>query len=228
MTDAVLWDIDGTLLDFNAAERVGIRSAFEAFGLGMCTDEMLSIYARINEKYWKMLERGACTKHETMTWRFREFFELYGMDADIEAFNDYYQDKLPETIVFTPGAWETVTALRHSFRQFCITNGNLPVQKRKLRDSGLDRIFERSFISDEVGFEKPSPHFFEYVLNAIDCKPENAIVIGDSLTSDIRGAMNAGIPCCWYQPNAVEVPSGYVVDYVIHDLREVLTILNNR
>ena len=225
MIKVLLWDLDGTLLDFDAAERVAIRDTFAAFQLGTCTDEMLSVYNQINAKYWRMLERGECTKHETMTERFREFFSLYHLHADVESFNDYYQDKLPETIVFTPHALETVRALRRQYRQYCITNGNLPVQKRKLHDSGLDRIFMESFISDEVGAEKPSPLFFQYVLRHIDCLPQEALVIGDSLTSDIRGAMNAGIPCCWYCPGGSAVPDGYRIEYTITDIAELRNIL---
>ena len=108
---ALLWDVDGTLLDFGASERAGIRQTFASFGLGPCTDEMLADYDRINNKYWEMLERRECTKRQTMVWRFVEFFERYGLTADVEAFNDEYQRRLPDTIVFRPNAWETLTAL---------------------------------------------------------------------------------------------------------------------
>ena len=224
-TRALLWDIDGTLLDFNAAERIGIRKSFDRFGLGPCTDEMLAAYSVINTKHWERLERCECTKHETMVQRFVEFFDRYGIDADAESFNDYYQRVLPETIVFRPNAWETVQALQKTYRQYCITNGNLPVQRKKLRDSGLDNVFQRSFISDEVGCEKPSPTFFRIVLDQIGCRPEEAFVIGDSLTSDIRGANNANIPCCWYNPTGKPATGNVKIDYEIRDLSELISIL---
>ena len=222
----LLWDIDGTLLDFNASERAGIRNTFSDFGLGECTDEMLSVYSRINNKHWEMLERGECTKHETMVQRFVEFFALYGIETDVEAFNDTYQRRLPETIVFRPHAWETVTALSGRYRQACITNGNLPVQLRKLRDSGLIRVFDRVFISDEVGCEKPSTAFFSAVLLAMDCSPDEALVIGDSLSSDILGANRSGIPCVWYNPEGKPQKPGIRADRIISDLDEIPALLN--
>ena len=222
---ALLWDIDGTLLDFVAAERIGIRKTFAEYHLGECTDEMLSVYDRINAKHWEMLERGECTKHETMTRRFVEFFALYGLDADPETFNDTYQRHLPETIVFCPHAWETVQAFRTEYRQFAVTNGNLPVQQRKLRDSGLDTVFEHCFISDEIGAEKPSRAFFHVVLNAIGCAPEEALVIGDSLSSDILGANQSNIPSVWYNPSGKPKKGDVHVDYEIRDLGELPDLL---
>lgn len=224
----LLWDIDGTLLDFVAAEGVGIRKTFAKFHLGECTDEMLSVYDKINNKYWQMLERKECTKRETMVGRFREFFSLYGMDVDAEAFNDEYQLRLPETIVFRPHAWETVNTLSQFYRQICVTNGNLPVQQKKLRDSGLDLVFDQIYISDEVGHEKPSPEFFTAVLDGAACKPEEAMMIGDSLSSDMCGALRMGIPSCWYNPEGKPVPNGYAIDYVIRDLTELIPILTER
>lgn len=220
-TKALLWDIDGTLLDFGASERAGIRTCFGLFGLGTCTDEMLAVYDEINNRYWEMLERGECTKHQTMVGRFVEFFALYGLHADVEAFNDEYQRRLPDTIVFRPHALDALHALAPKYRQYAVTNGNLPVQQRKLRESGLAAIFDGVFISDEVGFEKPSPAYFDFVLNRIGLAPSDCLVIGDSLTSDIRGANNAGIPCCWYNPDGKPQKGSLRIDAVVSDLSEV-------
>lgn len=222
---ALLWDIDGTLLDFGASERAGIRKTFESFGLGECTEEMLEEYSRINLKHWEKLERGECTKHETMVNRFREFFGLRGISADAEAFNDEYQSRLPDTIIFHPHGKETLELLSKYCLQYCVSNGNRPVQRKKLHDSGMDRIFDGVFISDDVGFEKPSVEYFRYVLDAIGQRPENCLVIGDSLTSDILGANNAGIPCCWFNPGAAPMPSSLRIDYIIGDLEELTRIL---
>ncbi len=222
---ALLWDIDGTLLDFGASERAGILRTFESFGLGTCTDEMLAEYSRINIKHWEKLERGECTKHETMVNRFREFFGLRGISVDAEAFNDEYQSRLPYTIIFHPHGKETLESLSGTYLQYCISNGNLPVQQRKLRKSGMDRIFDGIFISDDVGYEKPSIAYFRYVLDSIGQRPETCLVIGDSLTSDIRGANNADIPCCWFNPLDVPAPSSFHIDYIVRDLAEIPVLL---
>ncbi len=223
---ALLWDIDGTLLDFLASERVGIRKTFEVFGLGPCTDEMLAVYTPINAKHWEKLERGECTKHETMVNRFIEFFARYGIETDAEAFNDEYQRRLPDTIIFQPHGWEVLNTLSRSYRQYCITNGNLPVQRRKLKESGMDQVFDGVFISDDVGCEKPSKEYFRYVLDSIECEPEECMVIGDSLTSDIRGANNMGIPCIWFNPFHQPIREPFRADFIIEDLNEVVPILD--
>lgn len=222
---ALLWDIDGTLLDFLASERDGIRKTFESFGLGECTDEMLAEYSRINIGHWEKLERGECTKQETMVNRFLDFFRLYGIAADAESFNDEYQSRLPDTIIFHPHGEETLKSLSGRYLQYCISNGNLPVQRRKLRESGMDRIFDGDFISDEVGFEKPSVEYFRYVLDAIGQRPEDCLVIGDSLTSDIQGANNSGIPCCWFNPGGLAAPPSLRIDYTVRDLAEIPSLL---
>lgn len=222
---ALLWDIDDTLLDFGASERAGILRTFESFGLGECTEEMLKEYSRINMKHWEKLERGECTKRETMVNRFREFFELYGITADAESFNDEYQDRLPDTIIFHPHGKETLELLSHTYLQYSASNGNLPVQLRKLRESGMDRIFNGVFISDDVGFEKPSIDFFRYVLDSIGQAPEDCLMIGDSLTSDMLGANNAGIPCCWFNPKGKPAPASLRIDYTVRDLAEIPGIL---
>ncbi|MBR3271020.1 MAG: YjjG family noncanonical pyrimidine nucleotidase [Clostridia bacterium] len=222
---ALLWDIDGTLLDFEAAERAGIRKTFEIFGLGACTDEMLAVYAPINNKHWERLERGECTKRETMVGRFTEFFALYGIDADPVAFNDEYQRRLPETVVFHEGGWETLLACRPLVKQYCVTNGNRPVQQRKLRDSGMDKVFDGVFISDDVGFEKPSKAYFDAVEKAVGLPPAACLIVGDSLTSDMRGGNNAGMRCCWFNPKGLPVPDDPKIDFDIRRLCEVEAIV---
>lgn len=221
---ALLWDIDGTLLNFAASERAGICQTFDAFALGPCTEQMLSAYSRINTKWWERLERGECSKHETMTGRFSEFFAMFQLDADIEAFNEEYQRRLPETIVFNDGAWEVLTKCRNRFLQYAVTNGNRPVQRRKLRDSGMDKVFDGVFISDEVGYEKPSIEYFRFVLDAIGCAPSEAMIIGDSLTSDMRGGNNAGLVCCWYNPARLPLPNDLRIDCTIERLDELFTV----
>ena len=123
MIKAILWDVDGTLLDFTAAERAAVRTGFARRGLGTCSDEMLAAYSRTNVKYWEALERGEMTKPEILVGRFREFFTLYGIDPDLApAFNEDYQLDLGDTVVFQPGALETVKALKGRVLQCAVTN----------------------------------------------------------------------------------------------------------
>ena len=224
---AVLWDVDGTLLDFLAAERAAIRTCFSVFRLGECTDEMIAEYSAINLRWWQALERGEVTKPEVVVGRFEEFFASRGIDTSVAAaFNTEYQRRLGDTIVFCPNALETVLALRGSVVQCAVTNGTKYAQTIKLARSGLDKLLSPLFISDDIGAEKPSARFFEAVFASLDgIAPEEMLIVGDSLTSDIRGGNNAGILCCWYNPEHDERPDGLRIDYEITDLNEVKNII---
>lgn len=226
---AVLWDVDGTLLDFLAAERAAIRTLFSVYGLGECTDEMIAQYSAINVRWWQALERGEYTKPEILVERFTEFFTARGIDTALApAFNAEYQLRLGDTIEFCPRALETVCALRGRVVQCAVTNGTKVAQDKKLARSGLEKLLDPIFISEVVGAEKPSKDFFAPVFAALDgVKPEEMLIVGDSLTSDIRGGVNAGIQTCWYNPAGHAAPPELRIDYTIRDIAEVLPIVEN-
>ncbi len=227
----LFWDIDGTVLNFEASERAAIRKGFAAMQLGECTEEMLRDYSAINLRYWKRLERGELTKVEILTLRFREFFGKYGLDTGcVEAFNAQYQLDLGDTICFHDDAFSLLTALRRRYRQYAVTNGTAAAQHRKLERGGLKGILDGWFISDELGAEKPSPVFFDRALERVRAQlgpveREEVLLIGDSLTSDMRGGENAGIPACWYNPGGAENTTGVRFDREIRDLNELPGIL---
>jgi 2-haloacid dehalogenase len=223
----VLWDIDGTLLNFAAAEKAAIHKCFALHGLGECSDEMLGRYTEINHKYWKALERGEMTKPEILVGRFVEFFEAYGLDVSkAPAFNEDYQINLGDTVCFEDHALEVIHALVPQVKQYAVTNGTRVAQKRKLSNSGLDKLLEKAFISDEIGIEKPMIGFFEAVWAEIGSfAGDEVMIIGDSLTSDMQGGVNAGILTCWYNPKGLANSSGLKIDYEIKDLEEVLDII---
>lgn len=228
MIKVILWDIDGTLLSFKLAERAAIRACFERFGLGEITDGMLAEYSAINARYWKRLELGELTKPQVLRGRFEEFFRAYGLDTGcVDDFNAEYQVRLGETVVFNDNAKELVERLRGRVRQYAVTNGTLVAQRGKLKNSGLDRLLDDVFISDVVGVEKPGKAFFDAVFAAIGTyEPDEVLIVGDSLTSDIKGGNNAGILCGWYNPDGAPVPEDLRVDYDIRDLNAVELILD--
>lgn len=224
----ILWDIDNTLLDFHKAEAVAIRALFAKHGLGICTDEMLADYSGINRTYWQRLERGELSKPEVLVGRFQEFFGKYGLNTNCAAaFNDDYQLALGDNIHFFPGAWETVTALKGKILQYAVTNGTAIAQHRKLKNSGLGEIFDEVFISDEIGFEKPTVAFFDAVWAKIGkFSPDEVLIVGDSLTSDIQGGNNVGIRTCWFNPAGAPLPQDLRIDYDIRFISEVSKICN--
>ena len=228
MIRAILWDVDGTLLDFKAAEKAALNAAFQTFGLGSCDDARIARYSVLNDRWWKALERGEVTKPALLTGRFREFFAAEGLPfhGDYGAFNDFYQIQLGETIVFRDGADRLVAGLKGTVAQYAVTNGTLTAQRRKLKNSGLDRLLDGAFISEEVGAEKPSPAYFDRVLSALPPRDRREIlIVGDSLTSDMTGGCRAGLRCCWYDPAWGEVPADLDIEFHIRDLNEVRELL---
>lgn len=229
MIKVILWDVDGTLLDFLAAEREAIRKCFEVFSLGECTDEMIGRYSKINKGYWERLERGEISKPEVLTGRFKDFFAAEGIVTDCaEDFNKEYQLRLGDTICFCDNGYELVKALKGQFKQYVVTNGTKVAQDKKLSKSGLIDLFDDVFISEVLGVEKPGAAFFERVWEKIGTYDKSEIlIVGDSLTSDMKGGNNAGIKCCWYNPKQAENDKGVRVDYEIDNLQKLAEILKS-
>ena len=227
MIKTILWDVDGTLLDFLAAERAAIKTCFRDFGLGECTDEMVARYSRLNVTYWERLETGELTKAQVLRGRFEEFFASEGIAFDrIDDFNAAYQLSLGDTICFNDDSYAVVASLRGRVKQYAVTNGTVTAQEKKLARSGLGALFDGVFISGQVGFEKPSAAYFDSVLAAIGpVEKSETMIVGDSLTSDIRGGNNAGIVTCWYNPAGKQNDLGVHVDHEIRDLHEVEALL---
>lgn len=227
MIKVILWDIDATLLDFLAAEKAAIRFCFEKFGLGECTDEMLKRYSVINRRYWEMLEKGEMSKAEILVNRFREFFASEGIATNCaKEFNDTYQVALGDTICFRDNGYELVKKLKDQYKQYVVTNGTFVAQERKLKKSGIGELVEESFISDLIGYEKPAMEFFDHVFENIGhYEKDEVIIVGDSLTSDMQGGNNAGILCCWYNPNHLENTKNIRIDHEIDNLWQLEEIL---
>lgn len=223
----LLWDVDGTVLDFLASEAYAIKTLFKKYNIGECTDEMIKMYSAINLKYWQMLERNELTKSEILVGRFREFFGLIGVDSGIaESFNKEYQLTLGDHIEFVENAKEMLLAEKGRYTIAAVTNGTKIAQEKKLRLSGLDKVFDGIFISEDVGAEKPNTEYFEYVFNALGITDKSEVlIIGDSLTSDIKGGYLSGIHTCWYNPNHKPNTLGIDATYEIDNLKRVADIL---
>ena len=225
MIDTILWDIDGTLMDFKASEKNAIKKAFSDFAIDI-TDDEISLYSDINDSCWKRMERGEITRERVFTLRFEEFFEKVGYFCDIEKLNENYLTYLGQMFVIQDNSYEILKSLKGKVRQYIVTNGHVKPQTMKVKDSGFAEIIDGLFISGELGCQKPSKEFFLKCFEKIgEVNKEKTIIIGDSLSSDIKGGNNAGILTCWYNPEGMVNKTDAVVNFEIKSLSEVYEII---
>ena len=221
----LLFDADNTLLDFTACEAKAFAEALKLCGIPQ-KPGMTEVYSAYNDRCWKELERGELTKPQLVVKRYALFLEHYGIDKDPQTVNETYADCLSKTAIELPGAEDLLKRLYGKAKIYIITNGLTKVQKGRFARTGMTEYIEEIFISEQMGCKKPDALFFSLVAERIPgfCQ-EQAIVIGDSLTSDIRGANNAGLPCCWFNPGNIPRPADLRIDYEIADLRQLLRIV---
>ncbi len=231
MIKYILWDIDNTLLSFDLAEKAAMTSGFSKFNLAIDGDKAIEVYKLINDKYWRQLERGEMIRDQVLGGRFKEFFDFYQIDYDDDLINDfnlYYQQELGKQVFFNDGAKNALKALNKRYRQYAVTNGTKLAQEAKVTNSGLDKIFDGVFISEDLGYDKPNKEFFNMVFERIGSgNPDEYILIGDSLTSDMQGANNARIKNIWYNPKDKAHNLDVRVDYAISSLNAVPEIIED-
>ena len=223
----VFWDLDQTLLDFDRSMEYALQAVFAQYGLKI-NEEMTARYSVINRSYWLRLESGELSKEQVTVGRFRTFFEELGIThVSPEELNVDYQRELGSVFFFMEGAKELVALLKErGYRQYVVTNGVNATQANKMRLSGLDRIMDGVFVSELTGYPKPRKEFFDGCFAALsDVDRNKCILVGDSLTSDMRGAENAGIASCWFNPEKQEKDVDVRTDYEIRRLEELISIL---
>ena len=222
---AILYDVDGTLLDFETQEEVALSYCFKKYNLGELSEEKLELYKRINLGYWEMFEKNLITKEKLVVKRFEDYLEALGVKLNAEEVNDTYFSKLGDTIVFKDNSYELVKSLKGKIKQYVVTNGAIRVQKTKLAKSGFDKLMDDVFISDEVGYQKPRKEFFDTIKNRLgDVANDEILIVGDSLTSDMKLADNCNLISCFYNPKKKDYKVDFKIDYEISDLNEVKKI----
>ncbi len=221
----VLFDADNTLFDFTSAEREAISDTLRLLGVAP-SEEKISLYSRINDEHWKMLERGEITKEALKIMRFSRYFTAMGITLDATDAARTYEEFLSKRADLIPGAFDVCRALSKALRLYIITNGIKCVQRNRLSSSHIKPYFTDIFISEEIGFEKPHKGFFDAVANKIEgFSQKDTIVVGDSLTSDIKGGIAAGIDTCWFDPKGKEISEAIPYTYRIEALEELVPLL---
>ena len=221
----VLFDLDDTLLDFKRAEAEAIRHTLKELGIDP-TDETVALYSRINRSCWAKLETGEYTREEVLHNRFDMLFEALGVSGDAHATQKLYEYRLSLGAYYLEGAEELLDSIHGKYRLYLATNGIVNVQTRRLRDSGIEKYFDDIFVSERIGYNKPDKRFFDYAFERIpDFKHEETVMVGDLLTSDIKGGINAGIKTVHFNPKGLKNDTGITPDYEIGTLAELVELL---
>ena len=225
MMEFLFLDLDDTILDFHKAERIALAKTLRDFGLEP-TDEVLTRYHIINRLHWEALERGEMTRDQVLEGRFQMLFSEMGKSVEPAAVARGYEQNLGIGHYFLPGAQEAVERLHEKYRLFLASNGTASVQHSRLTSAGLYHYFEKVFVSQEIGFNKPSKEYFERCFAQIPgFDPKKAIMVGDSLTSDILGGIRAGIKTCWVNPGHLPPRADIPADYEIENLSQLESLL---
>ena len=222
----LLFDADNTLFNFDAGNRRAFSEVCRICHLPD-TDELFHAYEAVNAEMWSAFDRGECTKDFLVVERFRLFLERVGLQADPVQCNKIHLSTLATNTVLLPHALEVCRTLAQTQSLYIVTNAVAAVQKARLAASALRPYITDAFISEDAGASKPSVAYFDYVFSRIPgITRENCLLIGDSPSSDLQGANNYGIPCCWYNPRGLARPAGMRIDYEIRDLPELLPIVD--
>lgn len=222
---AVMLDVDDTLLDFKKAERAALTKAFTKLGLPT-DDNILSEYSEINISQWELLEEGKLSRRQVLEGRFDILFKRHGLDFSGAQANALYEELLAIGHYFIDGAPELLEALKGKYDLYIASNGVAKVQAGRLASAGIEPYFKGIFISETMGADKPGKEYFDRCFAQMEgFDPQRTIIVGDSLTSDIRGGINAGIKTCWFNHRRRPEREDIKPDWVIYSLAELPPLL---
>jgi YjjG family noncanonical pyrimidine nucleotidase len=201
---AIFCDLDNTLIDFNDAEKKTITKTLNKLNIPL-TDENIKTYSSINLKYWKMYEKNEISTTELKTNRWKEFLKLFNMECDYLDLNEFYLSHLKDGYKHMPNSEKFLKEITKKYKLYIASNGNPEIQYIRIHKAGFDKYIEKVYLSKEIGYKKPEKEFFQYILNDLNLKNDEVIMIGDSMSSDIEGAINSNILPILYDPtNSIE------------------------
>ncbi len=225
MIKNILFDLDDTLLDFHTAEKNALRKTLEYLGINP-TAEILARYSQLNKEHWKLLEQGKLTRKEVKVGRYKQLFKEIGLNCCAESATGYYENLLGIGHYFIKDAEKLLEILSADYKLYIVSNGTAQVQKTRIESSGIEKYFKDIFISQLVGYDKPNIKFFDYCFMKIpNFKKCETVIVGDSLSSDIKGGKNAGIKTIWFNPKYYKNCSDIIPDYEISELLDLIGLL---
>ena len=221
----VLFDIDGTLLDFEQSERFALTETLKKYGLEP-NDDLIECYSQINKKWWKLFEEGKVEKSEISSGRFKEFWELQGREVDPEECGRTYTDYLSKSAVLLEDATQVCREVASKVDTAIVTNGIAYVQYARIKKSGLGQFIKKVIVSEDIGAAKPDYKYFQAAMEICSHPTkDDVLIIGDSLHADIKGGIDFGIDTCWYNPEGKENADNLPITYIIKNLKELLEII---
>ena len=224
MIKYILFDVDDTLLDFEKCSLSSIKSCCESFGVEY-TDELFDTFIRVNDDLWERFEKGLLTREEIHAVRWKMVFEALEIHADFEGFEQMYFRLLSRSHESVQDAAEVLSAL--SGYTLCVaSNSEKELQSARLRAAGLLDYFKDIFVSQEIGYPKPTAKFFEHCMQRLgEPRKDEVLMVGDSLSADICGAVSFGIKSCWFNKYGKSSVDAMGADYEIRALRELKQLL---
>ena len=221
----LLLDADDTIFDFLAAERIAFFAMMDQMGIS-ADDEMHAVYSLINDSHWKALERGELTREQVLVGRYACLAARFGLKKDPAEMNRCYLQNLSRQTVLFEDSMEAMQALARDRRIYIVTNGNAMVQRGRFASSPVMQYVDGYFISGEIGYEKPDIRYFDAVFAAIpDFDAATTLLAGDSATSDLQGAINAGLDSCYVDRRGKPRPEGIHPTYRVPDLAGLAKLL---
>ena len=227
MIKNLLIDLDDTIFDFHLAEKIALSKTLNDFGIEPSLD-VVTAYSEINASLWRQLEAGTMTREAVLVGRFEILFSKLQILADAKEARRSYEKNLSRGHYFTDGAEELLKKLYGSKRLYLASNGTASVQRPRIDSSGIEKYFDGIFISEEVGFNKPDERFFEAIFNTIpEFKKEETLILGDSLTSDIKGGIDSGILTCYFNARGKSADGGITPHFTVDSLYEIPKLLKS-
>jgi len=217
--EVLIFDADETLFDYTRGQAYALEKSLTKVGIVFDPIGHIDLYKHINDRLWKELEDGKIDRAALRNERFKLVLDEIGCtSADPAAVSDDYLNELGNAGFMIDGAIVLLEELHKHFRLALLTNGFSQVQHGRIARTNTAVFFDAIVISEEVGCQKPQREIFDLLLDELGHENRrNVLMIGDSLSSDITGGVNAGVDTCWYNPEGIQCPAEIVPTYIVDD-----------
>jgi len=223
--ELIIFDADETLFDFKKSEKAALENTMRDFQFEYKEETHLESYMAINSKVWKELEQGLITQSELNLLRFQRFLNHFELEQDVHKFANTYIRHLSQASFLYEESPRLIRELNKNHRLVILSNGLKAVQENRLKKSSIAEYFEDIIISEDVGLAKPDPKIFALVFSRLKHNnKKTSLIVGDSLTSDIRGGISFGIDTCWLNAAAAENQSEIKPTFEINHLNELKSL----